>query len=315
MLPRRSLKFPITLGVVMIVLVVLLTVGWVLLSVFGALNSSVKAFYWTALTVGAILFVVVLVGTIIYLSLSIKAINLTRRQSNFMDSVSHELKSPIASLKLSLQTLALRAVSDDERQAFHRLMLEDVERLDELINHLLDAARLERPDAPDRAEWLRSTDVLLRCIQAVRTRYRLAEDRIRLTGPDARIRARQVDLEMIFRNLLDNAVKYGGEEPLVEVRTRWERGTKPRLIVQVADNGKGIPIGQRRRIFRRFERLGVELERTKPGTGLGLYIVGTLVRRLRGSIRVLGRAGEAGTVFEVAIPASPIETNEPAEST
>ncbi|HAN98668.1 MAG TPA: sensor histidine kinase [Planctomycetaceae bacterium] len=304
-----------TLGVVMIVLVVLLTVGWVLLSVFGALNSSVKAFYWTALTVGAILFVVVLVGTIIYLSLSIKAINLTRRQSNFMDSVSHELKSPIASLKLSLQTLTLRSVSDDERQAFHRLMLEDIERLDELINHLLDAARLERPDAPDRAEWLRSTDVLLRCIQAVRTRYRLSEDRIRLTGPDARIRARQVDLEMIFRNLLDNAVKYGGEEPLVEVRTRWERGTKPRLVVQVADNGKGIPIGQRRRIFRRFERLGVELERTKPGTGLGLYIVGTLVRRLRGSIRVLGRAGEAGTVFEVAIPASPIETSETAEST
>ena len=91
MLPRRSLKLPITLGVVLIVLVVLLTIGWVLLAVFGALNSSVSIVYWTLLTVGTILFAVVLVGVSIYLALTVKAINLTQRQSNFMDSVSHEL--------------------------------------------------------------------------------------------------------------------------------------------------------------------------------------------------------------------------------
>ena len=78
--------------------------------------------------------------------LTIKAINLTRRQSNFMDSVTHELKSPIASLKLYLQTLGRRQVSEQERASFHRYMLEDVERLDNLINHLLDAARVERQE-------------------------------------------------------------------------------------------------------------------------------------------------------------------------
>lgn len=315
MLPRRSLKLPITLGVVLIVLVVLLTIGWVLLAVFGALNSSVSIVYWTLLTVGTILFVIVLVGVSIYLALTVKAINLTQRQSNFMDSVSHELKSPIASLKLYLQTLTLRKVSEEERTAFYRFMLDDVRRLDELINHLLDAARLERPDGPDQIEWIDLHEVLDRCAQAVRARYRIGPEQLTISGPTGRIRGRSVDLEMIFRNLMDNAVKYGGDPPQVAVTSRWEWDRRPRLIIEIEDNGAGIPPAQRRRIFGRFVRLGVELERTKPGTGLGLYIVGTLVKRLKGQVRVLGRAGEPGTVFEVTLPAQASSERELASET
>ena len=95
MLERRSLRWPIFLGVTLIVLLVALTVGWVLLSVFAA--------HWILLTVGTLLFVVVLTGVIAYLTLTVKAINLNQRQSNFIDSVTHELKSPLASLKLYLQ--------------------------------------------------------------------------------------------------------------------------------------------------------------------------------------------------------------------
>jgi len=119
MFERRSLKFPITLGVAMIVLIVALIVGWVLLS----LNSRI---YWAVISVGTLMFALVLLGVVIYLILTIKAINLTRRQSNFIDSVTHELKSPIASLKLYLQTMSMRQVSEEEREQFQKFMIEDV---------------------------------------------------------------------------------------------------------------------------------------------------------------------------------------------
>ena len=128
----------------MIVLLVVLTVGWVLLTVFGALKDGRFAVvYWILLSIGTTFIFLLLAGVILYLILSIKAINLTRRQSNFIDSVTHELKSPIASMKLYLQTLSRHQVSPEEQADFYRFMLEDLDRLDHLINQMLDAGRLE----------------------------------------------------------------------------------------------------------------------------------------------------------------------------
>ncbi len=119
--------WPITLGVIMILLVVALIVGWVTVTVIGTERSAA---YWALLAVGTTFLVLVLVGVVLYLLISVKEIRLNRRQSNFIDSVTHELKSPIASLKLYLQTLSRRNV-DEQRQAdFYRFMLEDVDRLD-----------------------------------------------------------------------------------------------------------------------------------------------------------------------------------------
>ena len=99
MSPRRSLHLPITLAIVMIAILAVLCVGWVLLAVFGALaNTRLAGLHWTLLTVGTAFIALLLVGVVMYLGLSIKTINLNRRQSNFIDSVTHELKSPIASL-------------------------------------------------------------------------------------------------------------------------------------------------------------------------------------------------------------------------
>src|SRR5574340_305367 len=128
---RRSLRQPISLAIVMIVLLVALIVGWVLLAVSNALRGTGYAgVYWALLTVGTASMVLLVVGVVLYLVLSIKAINLSRQQSNFIDSVTHELKSPIASMKLYLQTLHRRAVSQQQQADFHRFMLEDLERLD-----------------------------------------------------------------------------------------------------------------------------------------------------------------------------------------
>jgi signal transduction histidine kinase len=300
--PRRSLGWPILLGVVLIGSLVALTVGWVLVSIAAALGSSNAAFYWAVLGVGVALLVVVLAGVIVYLALTVKAIALSQRQSNFIDSVTHELKSPLASLKLYLQTLTRRSVPPEQQADFHRFMLQDVERLDGLVDHLLDAARtLHRPPSPtDDVTELRP---LLESVRAAVTqRHAVAEDCVRLDcGPGLAVRGREADVEIVLRNLVDNAVKYSLPEPGVEVSAVAANG---RVTVRVADNGPGIPLAQRHAVFGRFVRLGSELERSTPGTGLGLFLVRSLVKQLRGKVSAKGRIGQPGSIFEVELPAA-----------
>lgn len=301
MSPRRSLGLPITLAVVMIVILVALTVGWVLVAVYGALlQSRFAGLYWTFLLVGTTFFVLLLVGVVFYLTLSIKAINLNRRQSNFIDSVTHELKSPIASLKLYLQTLHRHDVSEQKKSNFYRFMLDDVERLDHLINQILDAGKLDKKAQPEEIDPLDLGALLSECAETVCMRYRVSPKTVTLDLEPCIVQARRIDLEMIFRNLIDNAVKYAGNSPQVEVHLTARNDNQ--VIVRISDNGQGIPPKLRRKIFRRFERLGLEIEREKPGTGLGLFIVRTLVRRLRGRVKVHDREPSPGTMFEVQIP-------------
>src|SRR4029078_5768685 len=146
MFRRRSLGWPITLGVVMIVLLVALVIGWVILAVRAAQENTN---WYAVLAVGATFFGLMIAGVVMYLTISVKEINLNQRQSNFIDSVTHELKSPLASLKLYLQTLSRRQVSEAQQADFHRFMLDDLDRLDALINHMLDAARVEQAPADD----------------------------------------------------------------------------------------------------------------------------------------------------------------------
>jgi len=298
MFPRRSLGWPITLGVVMILLIVALLIGWV----FAAMSAAKVDNYWYAiLAVGATFLGLVLVGVVLYLIISIKEINLNQRQSNFIDSVTHELKSPLASLKLCLQTLSRRQLTEQQLADFHRFMLDNLERLDTLINHMLDAARLEHAKVEnadivdvDISEML-TNSAAIAC-----RRHHAPPEAVVLDLRPAVVRARAIDVEMIFRNLIDNAVKYAGTPPAVEVDA-WPDG-RGHVIVRVADNGPGIPLQYRSKIFRRFFRIGSELERTKTGTGLGLFIVRTLVKRLKGKISVYGRGSQPGTVFEVELP-------------
>jgi signal transduction histidine kinase len=323
MFERKSLKLPITLGVTMIILIVALIVGWVLLTTFQAMQSPESAFYWTLLSVGSVLFALVLVGVVIYLTLSIKAVNLTRRQSNFIDSVTHELKSPIASLKLYLQTLDKREVSEEERRKFHKFMMDDVERLDTLINHVLDAGYIKRNDDLSLVESIDLSALLSQCAQIVALRYRIEPETIKLDLEPCRIKSERIDLVMIFRNLIDNAVKYAGDPVHVKVHLRMGNNT---AVVRIEDNGPGIPKDLRTKVFARFVRMGSELQREKPGTGLGLHIVKTLLKRVNGKIKILDVVGqESGTVFEVRLPGAfrvsksaetdnvtPLEPNSPA---
>lgn len=298
---RRSLSLPILLAIAMISLLVVLTVGWVLVNVVNALkDTSHSGVYWTLLSIGSAFIALLIVGVVLYLILSIKAINLTRRQSNFIDSVTHELKSPIASMKLYLQTLNRHQVSQPLQADFHRFMLEDLERLDHLINQMLEAGRLEADRPDEENEDVELGELLRACAASVCMSYRLSADTVRLDLRPSVVFGRRVDLDVIFRNLIDNAVKYAGAPPRVEVSLRpTDNG---QVEVRIADNGSGIPRHLRRKIFGRFVRLGLELERKQPGTGLGLYITRTLVRRQRGHIRVRDPEQGPGSVFEVQLP-------------
>lgn len=294
MFERKSLKLPIILGVTMIVVTIALLVGWILLNVFSI--SS-----WALLSVGTVLFVGVIVGFAIYLTLSVKAVNLTRRQSNFIDSVTHELKSPIASLKLYLQTLNMRDVSKEERQKFLEFMMADVDRLDSLINHVLDAGYTSQSkNLQSTMEPIDLEHLLRQCTKLVAARYRIPEDTIQLELEPCEIRGERIDLVMIFRNLIDNAVKYAGKPSVVRVKLVVSNNF---AVVRIADNGPGIPQDLRSKIYARFVRLGDELQREKPGTGLGLHIVKTLLKRARGKIKISDNPQqESGTVFEVKLP-------------
>jgi two-component system, OmpR family, phosphate regulon sensor histidine kinase PhoR len=268
-----------------------LFIGWILLS----LN------YLSLLALGTTILVLLLVGVVFYLTISVKQISLNQRQSNFIDSVTHELKSPIASLKLYLQTLSRRNVTEGQQADFYRFMLEDVNRLDTLINHMLDAARLDHAPVDQEVTDVPLAEVLANCAKTVCLQHRLPPETISLEVAPSMVRARPIDVEILFRNLMDNAVKYSGPQPSVSVES-WtdERG---QVVTRVSDNGPGIPVHLRRKIFGRFVRLGSELERSQTGTGLGLHIVRTLVKRMRGTISVWGRSPQSGTVFKVDLPA------------
>ncbi|MGA0040395.1 MAG: sensor histidine kinase, partial [Pirellulales bacterium] len=212
------------------------------------------------------------------------------------------LKSPIASLKLYLQTLTRRQVSPQQQEEFHRFMLEDVQRLDTLIDHLLDAAQtLHRRPAASREE-VRLEALLEPIATAIAKRHGVTRECIRLDVGAAGVRGRQADLEIVFRNLMDNAVKYSLPSPQVEVTAKPL--PKGMVEVSISDRGPGVPAAFRKRIFGRFVRLGSELERSTPGTGLGLFLVRSIVRHLRGSVAVHARGEGKGTRFAVALPAA-----------
>lgn len=290
---RTNIGLPITLSVILMVLNISLMICWIVL--------LAQLYWWSALTIGTVLFVLILVGLTFYLIMTIKEMRLGQRQANFVDSVTHELKTPLAAIKLYLETLEMRNLEDDQRKEFYRVMESELKRLDLLINQLLEVGRLESIGEQDEPEDIELEPLLRHCAAAACAHHQQLEGNVFSYDIEpAVIHARPVVLEMIFRNLFDNAIKYGGEQPAVDVEVR----VKPsgQVIARVADNGEGVRRDLRNKIFRMFYRGGNELERKKKGTGLGLYIVHTLVRKLKGKIKVQGREGTLGSVFEVELP-------------
>jgi two-component system, OmpR family, phosphate regulon sensor histidine kinase PhoR len=290
---RRRLSIPITLSVVLVVLDVLLMVFWIVLLARDEL--------WGGLAIGTVGFSVLLCGIAAYMVIAVKEIRLNQRQSNFVDSVTHELKSPIASLQLYLETLQMRHLEEAQRVHFYEVMEGEVQRLSNLINQLLEVGRLDAIGHRSEPIDVPLEPLLRRCAKSASAHHKREESLVfSFDIEPAVVHARPMVLEMIFGNLLDNAIKYGAAEPVVEVQVRIQK--RGRIVTRVSDNGSGVPASQRKKIFKMFYRGGNELERTQKGTGLGLYIVRTLVHLLKGTITVREREGGNGSVFEVSLP-------------
>ena len=294
-----TIGLPITLSVVLMTLCVTLMVLWIVLLAHRE--------GWSALIIGVVVFALLLVGLSFYLFLMIKEMRLNQRQANFIDSVTHELKSPIASLRLYLETLEMRALKDEQRTKFYRVMEEELERLDHLITQLLEVGRIDAIGEHSDPEEISLEALLKKCGAAACAHHKREEEQtIKYDIQPSIVFARRIVLETIFRNLLDNAIKYAGDPPKIEVVTDCkERG---RVIVRIMDNGQGVPPELRKRIFRIFFRAGSELTRRQKGTGLGLYIVHTLVKQLKGRITVHDRPGMPGSIFEVELPGQPTDS-------
>ncbi len=290
---RRHLRLPIWSSVVLASLNITLMV---LLIVQLAQQNA-----WLALTLGAIALGISLFAISFYSVLTIKEIQLNRRQSNFVDSVTHELKTPIAALRLYLDTLQMRQLTDNDRNEFYATMNTELERLDQLINQLLEVGRLDALGSQTDPEHVDLSRLLRSSAEAACTRHKLEVASVFTfeLAPIA-MHSRRMVLEMIFGNLIDNAVKYGGDPPRVQI-TSFPRG-RDRVVVRIRYEGNGIPDELRTRIFHLFFRGSDELQRTRKGTGLGLYIVKTLVGMQKGRISVTDAADGGGSVFEVVLP-------------
>ncbi len=298
---RRHLSLPIWSSVL------LMTINIALMAVL--IVQLARQSSWLALTLGSIALAISLFGISFYLFLTIKEIQLNRRQSNFVDSVTHELKTPIAALRLYLDTLIMRELDPADRREFYETMNSELHRLDRLINQLLEVGRLDAIGHQTEPESIQLEDLLRQCAEAACLHHKKEISEVfRFEVVPLALTSRRLLLEMIFGNLLDNAVKYGGNPPQVTVHA-FSRG-RDRVVVRIGDNGAGVAPEHRRRVFQLFFRGSDELQRTKTGTGLGLYIVKTLVGLLKGRIVVLDADSGTGSVFEVTLPGRQMDVPE-----
>ena len=297
--PRVSI--PITLTVAIVVITVVLTIGWQILVVreFEAFAEGFTAVHWSVLILGSIFFTLIITVLILQAVWLVREIRLNQRQQNFMDAVTHELHTPLASLRLYLDTLRGHSLPEPRRNEFLEIMADDLDRLQRTIDQILSAARTE-PKRGSR-EPVEIARLLADCADDARERFGLAEQAITLEVPaGARVKGDAEQLRVAFRNLIDNAVRYNGEDVRVDVRVRPVSARK--LEIEVADLGVGIPASGLDRVFQRFSRLPQETVRAARGLGLGLYIVRNVARAHGGSVRAESEGEGKGSRFILTLP-------------
>jgi signal transduction histidine kinase len=224
-----------------------------------------------------------------------------RRQQTFIDSVTHELKSPLASIKLCLDTLTRSELSDAQRENLRRMMLTDVERLSVFVDDILEASRIAHGRRTQSWTEVNIPHLVRHSIDGIQKRYNLEATAFQVDMPaELTITTDPSALETVLKNLLDNAVKYSPSPPRVDVSVRPDN--QGQVELQVSDHGIGIEKAQLKRIFRRFYRIPSDEVYARSGTGLGLYVVAALVRNLGGHIEAHSQGPNLGTSMHVHLP-------------
>lgn len=291
---RKSIAFFITLGACLVALAIALNVGWILLN-------------WrevALLVFGIIFFLLIIVGLVLNTTFLIREIRRNEQHDAFINAVTHELKTPITSIRLYLETLKKREISEDQQQKFYDIMLADSDRLLQTVEQVLRAGSVGQKRRRLNRSIIDVGELVSDCIALAHIRYNLEPDALvyteSLEGETARVKGDADELRAAIMNLLDNAVKYSdkGIQLKVEVAAVDEK----KIAVRVGDSGVGLAPAQLNRIFKRFYRVPGRVMARVKGTGLGLFIVHSIIEKHGGKVFAESEGPGLGTTFTIHLP-------------
>ncbi len=294
---RGTIVFFLCLGIGLVILAVALNVGWIILN----WREGVLLFF------GIIFFALLIAGLIVNTTFLLREIRRSEQHDSFINAVTHELKTPVASIRLYLETLQRRPVPESQRQEFYTIMRSDTDRLMETVEQVLRAGRAgDKRAGRDKLE-VDFRQLVQECMQAACTRHHVQPTVMRFeevssNGAGVRIRGNAEDLRTAVFNLLDNAIKYSGQD--VDVRVRLEASDDRRILLSVQDHGVGIPPQDLKRIFRRFYRVTHRSLSHVKGTGLGLFIVKAIAKKHGGRVFAQSEGEGHGTTITLELPRS-----------
>jgi two-component system, OmpR family, sensor histidine kinase SenX3 len=291
---RRAVAFFVVLGVCLVLLAVGLNVGWIILN----WREGVLLF------LGVIFFALLIAGMIVNTSFLIREIRRNEQHDSFINAVTHELKTPIASIRLYLQTLQHRDVDEAQRREFYRLMLDDTDRLMGTVDQVLKAGEAGHK-RQDRRVPVDFSGLVRECVEVARTSHHLPPESLRYEqsvnhGAAAGVLGDSEELRAAVSNVLDNAVKYSGDQ--VDISVRLDTPDEKRVTLSVRDQGVGIPAEELKRIFKRFYRVSNRSQSHVKGTGLGLFIVRAIARKHGGRVFAESEGEGRGTRIVMELP-------------
>jgi signal transduction histidine kinase len=292
---QKTIAFFVTLCVLLVAAAVSLNVGWILIS--GRRLAAV--------IFGVVLFGLIIAGLIVYTVFLVMEIKRNEEHDSFINAVTHELKTPIASIRLYLETLQSRDVNEGQRREFYNIMLADADRLHNTVNQVLKAGVMrEKPSETGTRTAVVDVAALARdCVELARLRHHLppAAVELQIQQTDSLlVKGDAEELRTVLANLLDNAVKYSGQA--VRITVSVVSPAPHSLWVRVIDRGVGIPKRQLKRIFNRFYRVQPLGLKAVKGTGLGLYIVRSIARAHGGRVFAHSEGEGRGATFTVELP-------------
>lgn len=249
--------------------------------------------YWGE---GSTFMIIILIGAAVVYSSFRRSVRLSRQQNNFMLSVTHELKSPIAAMKLNLQTLQRHQLDEDKKNLLISRCINEANRLNDLSTNMLFASQIEGRQYKSSKEKMSISELLSNCVMDYAARYpdRFEQKRFE----DYNVIGDRILLQMAINNLLENANKYTPDDQPVQINITSNNG---QVIIKVIDFGVGIPDSEKSKIFNKFYRVGNEETRKTKGTGLGLYLTKKIIKQHKGKIAVKDNVPH-GAIFEITLP-------------
>ena len=293
---QKAIAFFITLGSCLVAVAIALNVSWIVL-------------HWrqaVPLVVGIILFALIIAGLVVYTIFLVLEIRRNEQHDSFINAVTHELKTPIASIRLYLETLQSRDISESQRRDFYQVMLDDADRLLYTVDQVLKAGIAGQKKSKASSSVIELPLLLRECVELARIRHHLPAESLKyLSLPDesqaqVNVMGDADDLRTAISNLLDNAVKYSGGK--VNITAQVVPAAEGKVRVEVRDLGLGISRNELKAIFKRFYRApGREVRKVK-GTGLGLFIVRSIVKKHGGRVFAESEGEGKGSIFTLELP-------------